>query len=69
MIFEELEDHFCSIINPLFPKLHLKIKTLVFDAFLYTETTEETRMVFIRENIEDFLKNIYQFICYEHDRG
>ena len=66
-LMEEFEDQLCAILTPLFPRLALKPRALLYDSFLYAETTENTRCVFVRETIEDLLAPALDFIAARHD--
>lgn len=48
---EEFEEKYCDIINPIFANLSYKCKALIYESFLYVESTEETKYVFVRETI------------------
>jgi hypothetical protein len=64
---EEFEGELCAILNPLFRQLPFKSKALIYDSFLYVETTPDTRLVFLRETLEDLLADALNFIAAHHD--
>jgi hypothetical protein len=41
---------------------------LLYQCFAITETTLTTQVIVLRETIEDYLKEIFEFICWLHER-
>lgn len=59
LLLEQFEGEFCQIMNSLFEKLSFRGKLLMYETFIFVETTSETRFIFLRETVELFIKETF----------